>query len=674
MNINYFPTYYDEEEYYSINPNIIFNNIDEVNSNNINITKANSNNYNNRYSKCPCPKCSKMNSMYYNRENYPSTSCQNNNRCQCPQGPKGDPGCQGPKGDTGPQGPKGDTGSQGPKGDTGPQGPKGDTGSQGPKGDTGLQGPKGDTGSQGPKGDTGLQGPKGDIGIIGPKGDPGLKGDCGDRGPKGEIGDCGERGAKGDIGDPGPRGPKGDTGDVGPEGPTGEKGDPGEPGPVGPKGDTGPRGPKGDTGDVGPTGTQGPKGDKGDPGERGPIGPKGDTGNIGPIGPQGPKGDKGDPGPASTKGDKGDPGPTGPKGDTGDTGPVGPRGPKGDTGDVGPEGPRGTQGDKGDPGERGPVGPKGDTGDTGPVGPRGFKGDVGATGLTGLRGPKGDTGDTGSVGATGPQGPRGPVGPQGPAGSSAACQQYNRICDPSFENKDLNCWKGQNFSFLEKDLSEFKTAGIRSGEPVPKQTPINTDNFSFLSHTGKNSLILQPKLNQNRKRYDPAFAIQIIQNINPNCFFDFHFWGAKVDFFRLSAKVLGIPPGTKLKAYSAFYLGAFIFLEELTVGQIANFVNNDTFIIRDNKFQKNFTPKPYMEIIIRESTADQIQIKSELNNQGWFDYTLEDYNFESYRSIPSLANKIPIGTTTATILFYVECENRCDFPGIWVIDDVILTN
>ena len=72
-------------------------------------------------------------------------------KCDCPAGPKGEPG---PAGPTGPPGTDGETGAVGPHGSPGPQGPRG------------LQGPAGVQGVPGP---SGPQGPRGPLGAYGSK-------------------------------------------------------------------------------------------------------------------------------------------------------------------------------------------------------------------------------------------------------------------------------------------------------------------------------------------------------------------------------------------------------------------------------------------------------------------------------------------------------------------------
>lgn len=57
-----------------------------------------------------------------------------NNGCECPPGPQGEPGPPGPQGDTGPPGPAGEAGEPGPPGPPGEQGAPGEQGPPGPPG------------------------------------------------------------------------------------------------------------------------------------------------------------------------------------------------------------------------------------------------------------------------------------------------------------------------------------------------------------------------------------------------------------------------------------------------------------------------------------------------------------------------------------------------------------
>lgn len=90
-----------------------------------------------------------------------SCFCGSQDKCECCQGPAGEPGPAGERGEQGVQGIQGERGLMGPQGESGKQGMQGSMGPMGPQGESGSRGP------EGPIGPTGAMGPKGATGPAG---------------------------------------------------------------------------------------------------------------------------------------------------------------------------------------------------------------------------------------------------------------------------------------------------------------------------------------------------------------------------------------------------------------------------------------------------------------------------------------------------------------------------
>ncbi|TKD72168.1 collagen-like protein [Pseudalkalibacillus hwajinpoensis] len=391
----------------------------------------------------------------------------------------------------------------------------------------------------------------------------------------------------------------------------------------GPKGDPGPRG---DSGCYGPPGAPGYPGYPGPRGDAGAQGPKGDGGSMGPSGPVGYPGY---PGP---QGHSGPMGVQGPKGDQGPLGPSGPQGPKGDSGCMGPPGPQGLQG---------PVGPKGDKGDQGPAGCAGPAGPAGPQGIPGPPGPPGcceckDSGGCndcccpvpgppGPPGPAGPEGPTGPTGPQGPRGIS--CPRCDLIKNGGFEPKISSDWTVQCLVSDSKDTTEFDPAS----------------NLFYMAHSGKNSACLRPTFNG--IEWEKAVLAQVV-TVDPDCFYELNFWGARFD--RLNGNVT--PPSLTTTAY--------VFWGDRTA-DVQDICGMD---LSGAAMKICNPPGVPNQIIVNPDppVTDEEQV--------------QNYDFESYRTVQSCDSPVPDGTTQATIVFVAEETNpspAATIGGVWYIDDVI---
>lgn len=404
----------------------------------------------------------------------------------------------------------------------------------------------------------------------------------------------------------------------------------------------------------GPPGPPGPPGPQGYPGCQGPMGYPGPQGQMGQIGYPGPMGYPGYPGAQGVQGPKGDSGCQGPPGPQGPAGPQGPPGPPGQCcckdsccckPIPGPPGPKGEKGDKGDQGIQGPKGDKGDKGDQG------------------IQGPKGDPGKP--------------------------CCKCNNIFDSSFEQiiypgyptctciSSCNCmWCGNNIQQIIGNPTanpsitsflEFNTVDNLS----PITIPIDTTKFKFLSHTFQRSICLQPKYNAQFNLFTPAYLIQVVSDIDFECFHELQFWGAKFDYNYFKQT-------TPLVTDYNLAVGAFVFPGDVTVcNSILSCITDTNNWPLTKNFINNCDLDPYCQIIIPEGTADQLTIQA--TSPGVPPYKLINYDFESYRCIPccfqqcccELPPTPKPSTNKATIVFIAEALDPSKPAGIWCLDDIL---
>lgn len=452
----------------------------------------------------------------------------------------------------------------------------------------------------------------------------------------------------------------------GPPGPRGDDGYQGYPGQMGYPGYPGSKGEQGCQGPPGPMGYPGPKGDGGCQGQPGPMGY---PGYPGPQGPQGPKGDSGCQGPPGIQG------PPGPRGDQGPQGPQGIMGPKGDSGCQGPPGPKGDTGPQGPPGPPGECCCKKDCCGNGPTGPQGIQGPTGPQGLQGNTGAQGPTGSQGIQGPTGPQGATGLRGPTGPKGDG--CIKCNHIVDYSlemFNQPPLNCcWLSRNTVKSDINNLNFNDVDTTVTPVTPTTVHIDVNKFKWISHTEFYSACLQPVYVPLKTGFEPAYLIQVVNGIDPQCSYELQFWGAKFDYNYFKTT-------TPTNMDYNLRVVAYVFWGDVS-SEVINFIlAPGNWPITNNIC--NFKPNPPLpsplafSILVPEGTPDQFEFLGPANTP-----VLENYDFESYRYIQSCyvappcssSLGIPAGTTQATVVFIAEAVDPTKPAGIWCIDDVLFS-
>jgi hypothetical protein len=207
---------------------------------------------------------------------------------------------------------------------------------------------------------------------------------------------------------------------------------------------------------------------------------------------------------------------------------------------------------------------------------------------------------------------------------------------------------------------------------LPDTIPIDTTKFKFLSHTFQRSISLQPKYNSKLNLFTPAYLIQVVSDIDFECFHEFQFWGAKFDYNYFNQE-------TPLVTDYNLAVGAFVFPGNLTVcNNILSCITETNNWPLTKKFINNCNLDPYCEIIIPEGTADQLTIITQ-SVEGLPPYKLINYDFESYRCIPCCSQQccceLPAmpkpSATEATIVFIAEALDPSKPAGIWCLDDIL---
>jgi hypothetical protein len=271
-----------------------------------------------------------------------------------------------------------------------------------------------------------------------------------------------------------------------------------------------------------------------------------------------------------------------------------------------------------------------------------------------LQGPPGAVGPQGPAGPVGPQGLQGPVGPQGEPGK--CCIRCDLVKDSSFNCEilelnapiDMCCWRGVNAQ--QSDVNNIIIPSIIGDVEI-------TTSFKYISHIGTHSACLQPVYDTVEGKWKKAYITQVVRRIDPECYYQLQFWGAKLDYSQFLD-----PTQPNLKTTAYVFWGNR--LSELSPANIDNFLA---------------TQIPGIKIDILDGIPNQVKLTFVDP-----DTNLVDYDFESYYHLQEcvccgddccnevcLNTKIPEGTEEATILFVADgIDPLNEFSGIWYIDDV----
>jgi hypothetical protein len=186
-----------------------------------------------------------------------------------------------------------------------------------------------------------------------------------------------------------------------------------------------------------------------------------------------------------------------------------------------------------------------------------------------------------------------------------------------------------------------------------QETKLDTTAINHISHSGLVSACLQTQVNADRTGWEKAILAQVVDGIDPECFYELQFWGARLDEFN----------GTKVNPTStipwSLNTRALVFWGDVTPSILDGTLNESDADIR---------------IRIFEGSPNQVLVNTDVPP------LINDYDFESYRELLicdctttcGCADAIPPGTTQATIVFIAEEVNADPIPPVTVIpDDVV---
>ncbi|MPQ43215.1 hypothetical protein [Clostridium tarantellae] len=248
--------------------------------------------------------------------------------------------------------------------------------------------------------------------------------------------------------------------------------------------------------------------------------------------------------------------------------------------------------------------------------------------------------------------------------------KYNKICDSSFQffPSPKSNWFGINIEKSDVSNLYFNDFKIDENSSIilPNKVSISSTKFKYIAHTNLNCLCLQPKYNKDLKKFQPAYAMQVIENLDFKNFCELKFYCSKFDYNHFKAQ------GSANNTTYNLRISATLFLNDISSSLCEFIENSKNWPITSNNTFLKFSYSPLFQILIPEGTPNEIILTGSTSCP-----ILSDYKFNFYNYIPNfddtnfhIKNNDLIKANKATLVFIAEALDPNNPAGICLLDDI----